>query len=164
MSPSRQIHPALQESSKGVRHGQSLKRNRAKIGGQSMTSKTKLLLAWVVTAAAAGLQATLLADEPKNEPPIRGTIQLQQEGERQATYSGLAKITLQQATTIASNAQSGNISKAELQNEDGFLVYNVVVVSQDKKIHEIKVDAGNGSILRTDVDSTDRETEHEESD
>ena len=130
-----------------------------------MTSKAKLLLTWMATAAAAaaGSQVTLLADEPKNEPPIRGTIQLQQEGEQQATYSSLAKITLQQATTIASNAQSGNISKAELQNEDGFLVYNVVVVSQDKKIHEIKVDAANGSILRIDVDSADRETEHEES-
>ena len=125
-----------------------------------MTSKAKLLLTWMATAAAAGFQVTLLANEPKNEPPIRGTIQLQQEGEQQATYSGLAKITLQQATTIASNAQSGTISKAELQNEDGFLVYNVVVVSQDKKIHELKVDAGNGSILRIDVDSA----EHEESD
>ena len=129
-----------------------------------MTSKTKLLLTWVATATAAGLQVTLLADEPKNEPPIQGTVQLQQEGEQQATYSTLAKITLQQAMTIASNAQSGNASKAELQNEDGFLVYNVVVVSQDKKIHEIKVDAGNGSILRIDVDSANREAEHEESD
>jgi len=129
-----------------------------------MTSKAKLLLTWMATATAAGLQVTLLADEPKNEPAIRGTIQLQQEGEQQATYSSLAKITLQQATTIASNAQSGNISKAELQNEDGFLVYNVVVVSQDKKIHEIKVDAGNGSILRTDVDSAERETKNQESD
>jgi uncharacterized membrane protein YkoI len=129
-----------------------------------MTSKTKLLLTWAATATAAGLQVTLLADEPKNEPPIQGTVQLQQEGEQQATYSTLAKITLQQAKTIASNAQSGNASKAELQNEDGFLVYNVVIVFQDKKIHEIKVDAGSGSILRIDVDSADREAEHEESD
>jgi uncharacterized membrane protein YkoI len=129
-----------------------------------MTSKAKLLLTWMATAAAAGFQVTLLANEPKNEAPIRGTIQLQQEGEEQATYPSLAKITLQQTTTIASNAQSGNISKAELQNEDGFLVSNVVVVSQDKKIHEIKVDPGNGSILRIDVDSADRENEHEESD
>ena len=129
-----------------------------------MTSKTKLLLTWVATATAAGLQVALLADEPKNGPPIHGTVQLQQEGEQQAAYSTLAKITLQQAMTIASNAQSGNASKAELQNEDGFLVYNVVVVSPDKKIHEIKVDAGNGSILRTDVDSAERETENEESD
>jgi uncharacterized membrane protein YkoI len=129
-----------------------------------MTSKAMLLLTWVATAAAAGLQVTLLADEPNNEKPIQGTIQLQQEGEQQATYSSLAKITLQQAMTIASNAQSGNISRAELQNEDGFLVYDVSVVSQDKKINDIKVDAGNGSILRIDVDSADRGTEHEESD
>ena len=128
-----------------------------------MTSKAKLLLTWMATATAAGLQVTLLADEPKNEPPIQGKIQLQQEGEQQATYSSLAKITLQQAITKASDAQSGTISKAELQNEDGFLVYNVVVVSQDKMIHEVKVDAGDGSIVRIDVDSADRETGQEES-
>ena len=128
-----------------------------------MTSKAKLLLTWMATATAAGLQVTLLADEPKNEPPIQGKIQLQQEGEQQATYSSLAKITLQQAITKASDAQSGTISKAELQNEDGFLVYNVVVVSQGKKIHEVKVDAGDGSILRIDVDSADRETKQEKS-
>ena len=131
-----------------------------------MSSKTKRLLAWVATATAAGLQATLLAEEPKNEPPLNGpTIQLQQEGERQATYGSLAKLTLQQATSIAANAQAGNISKAELQDEDGFLVYNVVIVSQDKRIHEIKVDAGSGAILRTDVNSSERESsEGDESD
>ena len=35
-----------------------------------------------------------------------------------------------------------------------------VIVSPDK-VHEIKVDAGNGSILRMDVDSAERETEQE---
>ena len=59
-----------------------------------MTSKTKLLLTGLATATVAGSQVTLLADEPKNEPPIRGTVQLQQEGEQQATYSSLAKINL----------------------------------------------------------------------
>ena len=50
-----------------------------------MTSKTKILLTWVATAVAAGLQVTLLAQEPKNEKPIQGKIQLQQKGEQQAT-------------------------------------------------------------------------------
>ena len=35
-----------------------------------------------------------------------------------------------------------------------------VIFSPDK-VHEIKVDAGNGSILRMDVDSGERETEQE---
>src|SRR6516162_2987154 len=109
MSPSRWVHRALRVLPMGVQHGSvSLTSKRRRI---PMTSKAKLLLTWMATATAAGLQVTLLAEEPKNEPPIRGTIQLQQEGEQQATYLGLAKITLQQATTIASNAQSGTISK-----------------------------------------------------
>jgi uncharacterized membrane protein YkoI len=98
----------------------------------------------------------------KNEPPIRGTIQLQQEGEQEATYSNLAKISLDQATATARNAQAGSVAKVELQNEDGFLVYNVVIVSPDKKVHEVKVDAGNGLILRIDADSGEQETEQEE--
>ena len=53
-------------------------------------------------------------------------------------------------------------AKVELQYEDGFLVYNVVIVSPEKKVHKIKVDVGNGSILRMDVDSAERETEQEE--
>jgi hypothetical protein len=34
--------------------------------------------------------------------------------------------------------------------------------SKTKLIHEIKIDAGNASILRIDIDSADRETENEE--
>ena len=63
---------------------------------------------------------------------------------------------------MATNVQPGTVAKVELQNEDGFLVHNVVIVSPNNKVHEIKVDAGNGSILRIDVDSADRETEQEE--
>jgi len=40
-----------------------------------MTSKAKLLLTWMATATAAGLQVTLLADEPKNEPLYSGSLQ-----------------------------------------------------------------------------------------
>jgi len=39
------------------------------------TSKAKLLLTWMATAATAGFQVTLLADEPKNEPLYSGSLQ-----------------------------------------------------------------------------------------
>jgi uncharacterized membrane protein YkoI len=101
------------------------------------------------------------AEDPK-ETAIHGTIQLPNEGNQEAAQASQAKITVQQAITAAVSRQSGTVLRAELQNEDGFLVYNVELVSADKRVHEIKVDAGNGSILRIDVDSADRETENEE--
>ena len=52
---------------------------------------------------------------------------------------------------------NGAVQRVELENEDGFLVYNVELVSADKKLHEVKVDAGNGNILRVDLDTADQE-------
>jgi uncharacterized membrane protein YkoI len=87
---------------------------------------------------------------------------LPNEGNQEAAQASLAKLTIQQAINAAVSRQSGTVLRVELQNEDGFLVYNVELASADKKVHEIKVDAGDGSILRIDVDSADRETENEE--
>jgi uncharacterized membrane protein YkoI len=75
----------------------------------------------------------------------------------------LAGITAQQAITAAVTSQNGGtVKQVALQNEDGFLVYDIELVSADQKVHDIKVDAGNGAILRSEVDAADRETENEE--
>ena len=95
------------------------------------------------------------AEDPK-ETPIHGTIRLPSEGNQEAAQASLAKLTVQQAVNAALSSQSGTVRRVELQNEDGFLVYNVELVQ------EIKVDAGNGSILRIDDDSAGRETENEQ--
>ncbi len=46
------------------------------------------------------------------------------------------------------------VKKAELEVEDGCLVYSydIVVAGESKGKHEIEVDAGNGRILSTDHD------------
>jgi uncharacterized membrane protein YkoI len=57
----------------------------------------------------------------------------------------LAKITPQQAQQFAERVGGGKASSVKLENEDGNLVYAVVVGQQ-----EVKVDAGNGKVLYTD--------------
>jgi len=54
--------------------------------------------------------------------------------------------------------------KAELENENGYLVYGVEIVKADKQIADVKVDAGNGKILKVDVDQKDHNVHevHEE--
>ncbi len=56
----------------------------------------------------------------------------------------LAKITIQQALQAAETTQQGKATSIELENEAGSLVYSV-----DIGLKEVIVDAGNGSILRT---------------
>lgn len=120
-----------------------------------------LPIAVVGAALAVSLPVIAKADEPK-EASIHGSIRLPDEGNQEAAQAKLATVPVQTAINTAVSSQGGTLLRAELQNEDGFLVYNVELVSADKIVHEVKVDAGNGSILRIDVDSADRETENEE--
>ena len=127
-----------------------------------MSYLDKIRLAAAMGAVIAVLPPVISKAEDPKETAIHGTIQLPNEGNHEAAQASLAKKTVQQAIDAAVSRQSGTVLRVELQNEDGFLVYNVEVASPDKKVHEIKVDAGDGSILRIDVDSADRETENEE--
>jgi uncharacterized membrane protein YkoI len=100
------------------------------------------------------------AEDPK-ETPIQGTIRLPDQGNQKAALAAMAKIPIQQAINAAVSRQTGTVHRVELQNEDGFLVYNVELVSADNKPHEVKVDAGNGNILRVDSNSSEREKDNE---
>jgi Peptidase propeptide and YPEB domain len=127
-----------------------------------MSYLDRIRLAAAIGAVFAVLPPVILRAEDPKETAIQGTIRLPSEGNQEAAQASLAKLTVQQAINAAVSRQSGTVLRVELQNEDGFLVYNVELASADKKIHEIKVDAGDGSILRIDTDSADRETENEE--
>jgi uncharacterized membrane protein YkoI len=97
------------------------------------------------------------------KPPIRGSIALPNQDAQRATYASMAKITFQKAIDTALSRQSSRLLKAELQDEDGFLVYNIEVVTSDSKRYEVKVDARNGSVLRLDeAIRSERESENED--
>jgi uncharacterized membrane protein YkoI len=57
----------------------------------------------------------------------------------------LAKITAQQAQNAAETGHRGKSSSVKLENENGNLVYSVVIGQK-----EVTVDAGNGQILYTE--------------
>ena len=129
-----------------------------------MSYLNKIRLAAAIGAVIAVSPPVILKAEDPKETAIDGTIQLPNEGNQEAAQANLATIPVQTAINTAVSSQGGTVLRAELQNEDGFLVYNVeIVVPGDKRVHEVKVDAGGtGKILRIDVGSTDRETENEE--
>lgn len=95
-----------------------------------------------------------------------GTIRVQKQSE--AEFPSMAKIPMDQAVQEALGSVQGQILKVKLEDEDGFLVYGVEVVSADKAIMDVKVDAGSGKVLAVERDKEDREDhekgEHEERD
>ena len=64
----------------------------------------------------------------------------------------LTKIDFQTALTTALKASPGSVIKAELEVEDGNLMYSFEIVGADKKITEVEIDAGNGKVLGIDHD------------
>ena len=92
-----------------------------------------------------------------------GTIRI--ENQVETDFPVLAKITWEQAVQKALAAVHGRVLKTELEEENGFLVYGVEVVTADKAIVEVKVDAGSGKVLAMERDKADDEDhEHGEKD
>ena len=87
-----------------------------------------------------------------------GTIRI--ENQVEADFPALAKITWGQAVQKALAAVHGQVLKTELEEENGFLVYGVEVVTADKAIVDVKVDAGSGKVLAMERDKVDDE-DHE---
>lgn len=68
-----------------------------------------------------------------------------EEQQEDAQLKSLAKITPQQAEAIARQVTPGNVSRISLDNEDGSVVYKVIIGQR-----EVMVDAGNGRVLETE--------------
>jgi uncharacterized membrane protein YkoI len=63
----------------------------------------------------------------------------------------LAKIDQSTAEKSALQAVPGTVNSAKLDNEKGFVVYEVEVAGNDGQTHQVKVDAGNGEVLQQDA-------------
>lgn len=72
-----------------------------------------------------------------------------------------ARISLVQAVTTAEQHAGGRASRAELQNENGRLVYGVEV-ADNAKTTDVKVDATDGSVVSAQADQNDHAGNREE--
>ena len=76
-----------------------------------------------------------------------------------ATNLAKARITLVQAVSIAERQVGGMASHAEVENENGRLVYGVEVSDNIRTI-DVKVDANDGSIVSAQADHEDATSEN----
>jgi uncharacterized membrane protein YkoI len=100
----------------------------------------------------------LLSAQP---PSQKGTIQISNQDEAQ--FAGLAKISMDFAMNEALKQVPGKVLRAELENENGYLVYGVEIAKADHQMADVKIDAGNGKILKIDQ-GKDEGHEREDSD
>ncbi len=106
-----------------------------------------------------GIAITGVSFAESDDNDIRnGTIRIDEQSE--AEFPSMAKISMGEAVQNAQASVQGQILKTELENENGFLVYGVEVVTADKAIVDVKIDAGSGKILSMDKDKADEE-DHE---
>ena len=114
------------------------------------------------------------ADE--QDPSYTGTVQAPQdataadgtdaelsEADEAASLQGLATVTPEEATAAALAAVPGTAGDAVLEDENGFVVYEVQVTAADGAVIEVKVDAGDASVLAQEADEaegTDEATEN----
>ncbi|OKH25946.1 peptidase [Hydrococcus rivularis NIES-593] len=129
--------------------------------------KIALTATLVSTLGTLGLSGLAIASESQDTNNVQ-TSQAREEGEQNeqeesqeddaeekqeaARLQSLAKITAQQAKQAAETAQGGTASKVELEDEDGNLVYQVVIDQT-----EVMVDAGNGKVLYTEQANQENE-------
>src|SRR6266849_6447466 len=78
-----------------------------------------------------------------------------------AQLAALAKINLKQAEAAANAAVAGNVMGAKLEDENSCLVYSVQITGTDGKLHDVKVDAGNGKVVHQEI-ADENEQEGEE--
>ena len=84
-------------------------------------------------------QSSLVAEVSDGDGEVNDNTEERQE---QAKLQPLAKITPLQAQQAAKTAVGDTVTKVKLENEDGNLIYSVIVGQK-----EVAVDAGNGKVL-----------------
>ena len=71
-----------------------------------------------------------------------------------ASLMKLARVSQQQAEAAALKVQPGQVLKAKLDNEDGYLVWQIDI-QHGKRATEFAVDAGNGKVVAAEAEEND---------
>ncbi|THA70427.1 peptidase M4 [Streptomyces sp. A0958] len=117
--------------------------------------KRKIVIAAVAAAVLAGggaATAVALTDDDGHDSGSRGS----------STASGAttARVTVGDAVAAGLRAVPGTVTEAELDEEDGGLVWELDVYGSDRAWHDVTVDAGSGKVLGKHVDHDDDGDRH----
>jgi len=120
-------------------------------GGFGTSTFAKGTLTATQTNAVTSAQTTAGPNVQEQYPNYTASITVPQNGD-DANLASLAKITADQAKSAAAthlSASAADVKSVSLENENGNLVYSVQILKQGI-MHDVKVDAGNGTVLFTE--------------
>jgi len=127
----------------------------------------KSVIAITVTGVLTGTAVAALADTAKGKPfegvvvedvvileqfPAEvqsGSVQAKDEGEK--AMAARAKITSSEAARIAQTALPGKVIETQLDDENGYLVWEVEVIGDQGQEAQLKIDAGDGRLLAVEA-------------
>jgi uncharacterized membrane protein YkoI len=125
-------------------------------------------IAFGLVAGAAGIAAAATSqastpeatsaptDTETNDPaPSYHSSVTAPDDENEGDLAQIATITTDEARAAAVNATGGTAGDTELENEDGNVVYGVEITLPDGTMLDVKVDAGNATILAQEPDEAD---------
>lgn len=84
-----------------------------------------------------------------------GTAYGDDNGKNGKAEMAAAKITIDQALKTASEKVPGKIIEAELEKKHNKLVWEVEVVTADKKVMEIHIDADTGAVIDVEEENSE---------
>ncbi|WP_326767880.1 PepSY domain-containing protein [Streptomyces sp. NBC_01591] len=110
--------------------------------------KRKIVIAAVTAAVLVGGGAATAVAFADDDGHDRGT-------RSSATSGSTARVDVGDAASAAVKAVPGTVTEAELDDEDGGLVWELDVYGSDKAWHDVTVDAGNAKVLGKHVSDDD---------
>jgi uncharacterized membrane protein YkoI len=123
-----------------------------------MKKLIKLLGATAIIAAIVPLSAfaatTTSIESPTVAVESKGAPEAADPNE-QANLQQAATLTQQQAIDITLKNVSGTVTTAELEDQNGTVVYGVHIIDANGKGSDVKVDAKTGNVLNADSDNND---------
>jgi uncharacterized membrane protein YkoI len=119
--------------------------------------KKASIITGLVVAGLIALGGTAINAEQANP---KGSIPVIDEEE--VGHASMAKVQMDSAIKAALKEVQGKALRAELENENGYLVYGIEIVKTDHQIVDVKVDAGDGKILKVENDRKDKEGDERE--
>ncbi|SFE96673.1 PepSY domain-containing protein [Blastococcus tunisiensis] len=116
----------------------------------------------VVLAAAGGVAVATVGGEEGGEDLTRpGTVAVDEstlpedDAEESEALADLATVDEAAAVDAAVESVGGEVVRAELEEEDGFVVWEVEVRGDDGTLHEVTIDAGDAGVLGTEAEDDD---------
>jgi uncharacterized membrane protein YkoI len=104
------------------------------------------------------MQLTQLTDQDneENDKELKGQIAINWLQSFQDN-SSLAQVTKAQAVALGNKAGLGKVIKAKLDEDEGFLVWELELIGNQGILMNLTLDAGNGNALKLEVEESEDE-------